>query len=663
MAHVTRECRNRMKRKIDVLLRRNNQTYDDRWVVNLSSRTLSSAEKSILSKGLNFALAPRRIPIPRIVAAVESGLKEVGEDEAAVARRRVIGLLGKARPPPSNVSPSESRALSNLRKDTSILVLPADKGRATVVLNRQDYEQRMEDMLSDRSTYQVLRKDPTPCLQRQMNSSLLKLKTDGELSNVTYNRLRCSSGSIPRIYGLPKIHKQNTPLRPIVSSYSSPTYQLSKHLVTILSPLLGATSSTVRNSKDFVSFVRSINLDEEVLVSCDVVSLFTKVPVDLALQIAHARLLDDDTLDTRSGLSVAAIKSLLSLCLNATYFSYQGVFYKQVYGTAMGSPVSVVVANLVMEDIESRALSSFSPSPVFWKRYVDDVCCAVKEEDVIPFLQHINSIHPSIQFTHELEDDDHCLPFLDVLLYRSEDGSVSTSVYRKPTHTDRYLDFASHHPLLHKAAVVKTLFSRADTISSCALKLHEEHAHIVRALHLNNYPDQFVSRVRSRSSSRPTDDSHTKKRVVIPYVRGLSEAIQRVLLDVGVRVMFRPHMTLRQQLVHPKDPVPSSMKSGVVYSIPCTTCPAVYVGQTSRSLETRLKEHKAAVRHAKTEVSAVAEHVWKENHQMDFQQASILAQEPDTCQRCLLESWFIQTEKHTINREVGSLAPDYRSVF
>ena len=117
-------------------------------------------------------------------------------------------------------------------------------------------------------------------------------------------------------------------------------------------------------------------------MSFDVVSLFTKVPVDLALQIAHARLLGDDTLDTRSGLSVAPIMSLLSLCLNATYFSYRGVFYKQVYGTAMGSPVSVVVANLVMEDIESWALSSFSPSPVFWKRYIDDVCCAVKQEDV-----------------------------------------------------------------------------------------------------------------------------------------------------------------------------------------------------------------------------------------------------------------------------------------
>ena len=96
-------------------------------------------------------------------------------------------------------------------------------------------------------------------------------------------------------------------------------------------------------------------------MSFDLISFFTKVPVDLALQIVHTRLTDDDTLDTRTGLSVVSIMSFLSLCLTATYLSYQGVFYKQVFGTAMGSPVSVVVANLVMEDIESQALSSFCP--------------------------------------------------------------------------------------------------------------------------------------------------------------------------------------------------------------------------------------------------------------------------------------------------------------
>ena len=178
---------------------------------------------------------------------------------------------------------------------------------------------------------------------------------------------------------------------------------------------------------------------------------------------------------------------------------------------------------------------------------------------------------------------------------------------------------------------------------------------------VNNYPEAFVSRARSRRPAQSTNESPTKKRVVIPYARGLSEAVQRILFDVGLRVAFRPHTTLRQEPVHPKDPVPSLKKPNVVYCIPCAMCPAVYVGQTSRPLETRLKEHKDPVKHAKTEVSAVAEHVWKGNHQVDFQRTSVLAQEPDTSQRCLLESWFIQSKRYTLNREAGSLAPVYSS--
>ena len=120
--------------------------------------------------------------------------------------------------------------------------------------------------------------------------------------------------------------------------------------------------------------------------------------------------------------------------------------------------------------------------------------------------------------------------------------------------------------------------------------------------------------------------------MVIPYVRGLSKAVQRILSDVGIRVAFRPHTTLRQELVHPKDPVISLKRPNVVYCILCAMCPAVYVGQTSRPSETRLKEHKDAVKHVKTEVSAVAEHLWKGNPQVDFQQTSVLAQEPNTSQ-------------------------------
>ena len=114
---------------------------------------------------------------------------------------------------------------------------------------------------------------------------------------------------------------------------------------------------------------------------------------------------------------------------------FQQLYYQQRQGMAMGSPVSVTIANLVMEDVEERALSSFtSTAPLFWKRYVDDTCTAIHLDRIDEFHQHLNSIEPSIQFTCEVEKNNQ-LPFLDVLMKREEDGSISTSAYRKPTHT------------------------------------------------------------------------------------------------------------------------------------------------------------------------------------------------------------------------------------
>ena len=132
-------------------------------------------------------------------------------------------------------------------------------------------------------------------------------------------------------------------------------------------------------------------------------------------------------------LSVDDIISLLSLCLKATYFSFRGVIYQQVYGTAMGFDCGRQPGHGI-----HRGKGSFYIfiSTCFWKRYVD-VCTAVNQNKILVFLEHLNSIHPSIQYTHEIEKSNKCLPFLDVLLERNGDGSLSTSVYQKPSHTDR----------------------------------------------------------------------------------------------------------------------------------------------------------------------------------------------------------------------------------
>ena len=146
------------------------------------------------------------------------------------------------------------------------------------------------------------------------------------------------------------------------------------------------------------------------------------------------------------------------------YVSFRDSYYRQSFGTAMGSPVSVTVANLVMEEIEESALATFDPPPRFWKRYVDDTCTALPAASVPSFLNHLNNVNKHIQFTVE-EEENGVLPFLDVLLTRDIDGTIETSVYRKQTHTDRYLDFSSHHPLSHKKSVVTSLLSRAKALT------------------------------------------------------------------------------------------------------------------------------------------------------------------------------------------------------
>ena len=177
-----------------------------------------------------------------------------------------------------------------------------------------------------------------------------------------------------RFYGLPKIHKLGIPLRPIVSFVNSPTYVISGYLAWILSPVVGNTDYTVKNSCKFADFIRDKTLNSrEELVSFDVVSLFTKIPVDLATKVADERLREYASLGQRTSLPVEDIVHLLSFCPKTTQFAYNGTYYQQVFGTAMGSPVSAVIANMVMEDVEQRALATSPVKPFFWKRYVEDV--------------------------------------------------------------------------------------------------------------------------------------------------------------------------------------------------------------------------------------------------------------------------------------------------
>ena len=236
------------------------------------------------------------------------------------------------------------------------------------------------------------------------------------------------------------MHKEGTPLRPIVSSIRAVTYSTSKELSRILRPLVGKSPHHICNNQDFIEHLKTITLGpEEVMVSYDVRALFTSVPIKPALEITEKLLKEDPDLQKRTTMSIPNIMDLLEFCLRSTYFTYKGKFYEQVEGAAMGSPISPIVANLFMENFEMRALQSSPNPPLLWKRFVDDTFVIINKAHKEEFLTHINSVDSNIQFTAEDPGPDGSLPFLDILITPNEEGRLETSVYRKPTHTDQYL--------------------------------------------------------------------------------------------------------------------------------------------------------------------------------------------------------------------------------
>ena len=290
------------------------------------------------------------------------------------------------------------------------------------------------------------------------------------------------------------------------------------------------------------------------------------IPTDLAVHIVRGRLEKDPTLPERTELLVGDIVNLLTLCLNATFLESRGKVYQQVHGTAMGSLVSIVIANLVMDDVKQRALATFHFTPCFWKYYVDTTFTVLPCNLVQEFLSHLNSIEACIQFTFE-ETEDGNLPFLAWMCVCAEsDGSVTASVYRKPTHTNQYLPFDSYHPVAHKSSVVRMLSRASELSSNSVVRVAEER--VVDALKQNGYPMRFIQRhTHSSNLPRPVEENQrpTRTSLTLPYISGLSATIRRILGPLDFRVAFRPHSTLRHQLIHPKDPVPMDRCTGVVH--------------------------------------------------------------------------------------------------
>ena len=385
-----------------------------------------------------------------------------------------------------------------------------------VIMDQQEYNNKAQALLQDTNTYKVLPKDPTPQLKNKLINLLKVIKQSGGLSIQKYKHLYPTSAVPPKFYGLPKIHKTGTPLRPIVSSRGSITYGVAKELSHIIKPLVGQSPHHLKNTQHFIQQIQGKKLQAgESITSYDVKALFTSVPVQPAVQIVKHRLQQDPTLPQRTSMSISQIISLLEFCLTHTYFLFQGKYYEQVQGVAMGSPISPLIANIFMEEFEVKALQSFPNPPSLWLRFVDDTFVINRAEHSQDLLHHINSQDAHIQFTVEPIQQG-SLPFLDTLVTIQLDNTFSTTVYRKPTHTDQYLQWDSNHHITAKHSVYNTLAHRARTVSSTQDNLNKELTHIKNSPPLLPVPPKGTQPVGTQvqpatNTTRPHHQQHQQQ--------------------------------------------------------------------------------------------------------------------------------------------------------
>ena len=377
-------------------------------------------EKKILVKGLNYSIPPSKLNYGDYCINFEILFKDIIRHghlnaydldvtktklkDLALSSFKDYNLLKNQF---SNLTEEESKCLKSLSENKNLVIQKSDKGNAVVLLDKSDYTDRVEELLSDPTKFQVAPIKDGKILRHLINvrksfkTVLDKLLKEQKISQQTFFRvdpIGCKPGVL---YGLSKVHKtlvSGLPkMRPILSAIGTAGYGLSKFLVPILSTVAHGPYTIVNN---FTFNQEIVQQDPNlVMASLDVDALFTSIPLDETIGICANELYKDTHLVEK--LTKSDMTKLLNLACKDTLFLFNGVYYNQIDGVTMGSPLGPPFANSFMNFHECKWLYDcpLDIKPKFYRRYVDDVFVLFDNvEQAYEFQKYLNLKHPNINF-------------------------------------------------------------------------------------------------------------------------------------------------------------------------------------------------------------------------------------------------------------------------
>lgn len=565
-----------------------------------------------------------------------------------------------------NLSQAEQQALRELATNKHIVIKPADKGSAVVILDREQYIFEANRQLDDKTYYKRLQQP----IYLQTVPKVYEIVEDLHKNKfINWKQKQYLKGELEprprRFYMLPKIHKNPEqwtvpfripPGRPIVSDCGSETYQTAEYIDYFLNPLSVKHPSYVKDTYHFIGMIKNLKVPRNSLFfTIDIDSLYTNIDTKAGLT-AVKNIFQKYPQQDRPDRQLLA---LLEINLTRNDFEFNNQFFLQIKGVAMGKKFAPAYANIFMAEWEEAALGKCPKKPFFYVRYLDDIfgIWTHSQEEFAEFIQILDTHDPSIRLKHKL--DHNSIDFLDTTVYKGEsfprDQNLDIKVFFKETDTHSLLFKTSFHPTHTYKGLIKSQLIRFQRICTQDFDFMGAVKTLFAALKNRGYGRSFLRhclrtfRTRKPASQKEfipliTTFSSTSRLLNNKIKENFREIIENsgLLDNHQVISAYRRNKNLRDYLVRAKlPPIQPKRKTNIlsdtlvkleyvqnrinktiykisqiftpqtcncVYIIFCSRCERQYIGETKNSISTRMTQHRYNIRHKKEVHTLLVKH-------------------------------------------------------
>ena len=463
-----------------------------------------------------------------------------------------------------NLFPAERKALAELKNNASIVIKPADKGSATVIMDKSAYVAEAQRQLSNTMYYRKLDKPTYVDNVKPINDLLDEMASLNVISHKQHQFLRANESDRQRIfYLLPKIHKPRAKWpqlnrmpegRPIVSDCGSESYRISQYIDSFIRPISIKHPSYIKDTYDFVNKIRYQRIPSDAfLVTGDVTALYTNMQIDRTIEIVR-QALQKHPIDGRPDHHII---KLLEITLRNNDFVFNDEFYLQICGTAMGKTYAPGLADLYLEQFDTVACQDFHIKPLLYFRFLDDIFFVWigSLEQLKDYEVFLNQVIPGITIT--LNVSPISVNFLDTTVFKSNltpnGATLLTKVYFKETDTHQLLHKDSFHPHHTPKGVLKSQILRFQRISSTYEDYSAACKVLFQALAKRKYSSRLMRKMKvdiwqkgqsTSSSATIVNEGDTTPQllpIVVPYNEVGTELAKRWRVAIEKNGMFNGH--------------------------------------------------------------------------------------------------------------------------